>query len=200
MAQLNITLNEEEILLLMQTDRTDAFRKILENSLNQFLKAESTEQLNAERYERTEGRTDSRNGSYTRTLTTRLGTITLAVPRHRKVLMVFNARASAFRCAECGVAYVCAAPQPALIHSNGTTFEGAFCSAIHSVNFCCIFIQLSADVPVARLILIAISGLKEDFSFTNSDKAFLLTPSIAAVCVTERFKGFITSSRNTVPG
>lgn len=85
MAQLNVTLNEEEILLLMQTDRTDAFRKILENSLNQFLKAESTEQLNAERYERTEGRTDSRNGSYTRTLTTRLGTITLAVPRHRNV-------------------------------------------------------------------------------------------------------------------
>lgn len=93
MAQLNITLNEEEILHLMQTDRTDAFKKILETSLNQFLKAESKEQLNAERYERTEVRTDSRNGSYTRTLTTRLGTITLAVPRHRNIpfkSMVFD--------------------------------------------------------------------------------------------------------------
>ena len=77
----------------MQTDRTDAFKKILETSLNQFLKAESKEQLNAERYERTEVRTDSRNGSYTRTLTTRLGTITLAVPRHRNIpfkSMVFD--------------------------------------------------------------------------------------------------------------
>ena len=85
MAQMNITLNEEEILHLMQTDRADAFREILEKALNEFLKAESTEQLNAERYERTAIRTDRRNGSYTRTLTTRLGTIILTVPRHRNV-------------------------------------------------------------------------------------------------------------------
>ena len=47
------------------------------------LKAESASQLQAERYERTDARTDSRNGIRERTLTTRIGRITLQVPRHR---------------------------------------------------------------------------------------------------------------------
>lgn len=85
MAQLNITLNQEEILLLMSQDREGAFRELLQSSLNQFLKAESTEQLKAEPYERTEERIDSRNGSYTRELKTRIGTLELIVPRHRNV-------------------------------------------------------------------------------------------------------------------
>lgn len=46
MAQLNITLNQEEILQLLGENRGDAFRKLLENSLNSILKAESAEQLN----------------------------------------------------------------------------------------------------------------------------------------------------------
>lgn len=85
MAQLNITLNQEEILQLMSDDRNGAFKELLAKSLNQLLQAESTEQLKAEPYERSDTRTDSRNGSYTRTLTTRLGTIELKVPRHRNV-------------------------------------------------------------------------------------------------------------------
>ena len=83
MAQLNITLNQEEILSLLSEDRSDAFKKLLQESLNSVLQAESKDQLNAEPYERTEERTDSRNGIRERSLATRLGTIVLTVPRHR---------------------------------------------------------------------------------------------------------------------
>lgn len=83
MAQINITLNQDEILQLIATDREGAFKKLLQESLNSFLQAESTEQLNADPYERTEGRTDSRNGFRERNLNTRIATIVLKVPRHR---------------------------------------------------------------------------------------------------------------------
>ena len=46
---------------------------------------ESAEQLGAAPYERTEERTDSRNGTRDRELNTRVGRITLHVPRHRNV-------------------------------------------------------------------------------------------------------------------
>lgn len=86
MAQVNITLNQEEILLLSSSNCvSDTFRELLRATLNQFLQAESSEQLGAKPYERTEERTDSRNGSRERPLTTRIGTITLVVPRHRNV-------------------------------------------------------------------------------------------------------------------
>ena len=83
MAQLNITLNQDEILQLMNGDREGAFAKLLQESLNAILKAESAEQLNAETYERTDSRTDYRNGVRERILNTRIGAITLQVPRHR---------------------------------------------------------------------------------------------------------------------
>ena len=85
MAQLNITLNQEEIQALLLDDRGEAFKKILEVSLNKILQAESAEQLKAEPYERSEERTDGRNGSRDRDLNTRIGKITLHVPRHRNV-------------------------------------------------------------------------------------------------------------------
>ena len=56
------TLNQDEILQLLSADREDAFRTLLQESLNSVLKAESQEQLQAAPYERSEGRTDSRNG------------------------------------------------------------------------------------------------------------------------------------------
>ena len=58
---------------------------MLTESLNSILQAESTAQLGAEPYERSVTRSDSRNGSRNRNLNTRIGTITLAVPRHRNV-------------------------------------------------------------------------------------------------------------------
>ena len=83
MAQLNITLNQEEILQLLSENSGDCFKRLLQESLNSVLKAESAEQLQAAPYERTDGRTDSRNGFRERELTTRIGRITLRVPRHR---------------------------------------------------------------------------------------------------------------------
>ena len=85
MAQINFTLNQEEMQGLLSEDRDGAFRKLLESSLNAILKVESTEQLCAERYERTEERRDSRNGTRERSLQTRIGRVTLEVPRHRNV-------------------------------------------------------------------------------------------------------------------
>ena len=68
MAQINITLDQEEILQLLCDDRDEAFRQLLQNSLNSVLKAESAEQLKAAPYERSEKRTDSRNGTRQRKL------------------------------------------------------------------------------------------------------------------------------------
>lgn len=84
MAQVNLTLNQEEILQLLSSgDSSLAFKELLTKSLNQFLAVESASQLKAEPYERNEERQDQRNGVRERPLTTRIGTITLQVPRHR---------------------------------------------------------------------------------------------------------------------
>ena len=47
MAQLNITLNQEEIQALLLDDRGEAFKQILQTSLNKILQVESAEQLKA---------------------------------------------------------------------------------------------------------------------------------------------------------
>lgn len=78
MAHLNITLDQEEIPALLSVDHDGAFRKLLQECLNKVLLAESTEQLGAEPY-------DSRNGTRERSLTLRIGTIDLTVPRHRNI-------------------------------------------------------------------------------------------------------------------
>lgn len=83
MAQVNITLNQEEILQVLTGNRDDSLKYLLERILNEIMKAESEEQLGATRHERTEERQDYRNGTRERKLTTRIGTITLEVPRHR---------------------------------------------------------------------------------------------------------------------
>ena len=89
MAQLNITLNQEEILQLLNTNRDEAFRRLLQNSLNSLLKAESESQLKAAPYERSEERTDSRNGTRERSLVTRIGKIELQVPSSRNPVRDF---------------------------------------------------------------------------------------------------------------
>lgn len=83
MAQINITLNQEELLEVFSNNRDVGFKILLEKILNEIMKTESKEQLKAEMHERSEERTDYRNGTRERDLNTRLGTITLKVPRHR---------------------------------------------------------------------------------------------------------------------
>lgn len=84
MAQYQITLNPELFhQLFLGNSREAAVATLLESILNQVLKAQATEQLSAENYERTEGRKDYRNGTYTRTLSTRVGSLILHVPRFR---------------------------------------------------------------------------------------------------------------------
>lgn len=93
MAQINVTLDQDEILRLLADSSGDAFRQVLAAALNAVMRAESDEQLGAGRYERSESRTDSRNGTRARRLTTRVGTIELEVPRHRNApfeTMVFE--------------------------------------------------------------------------------------------------------------
>ena len=70
MAQFNITITDELLHgLFLSNGRDEAFSKLLEEIFNQILLAQSTEQLGAEPYERTEGRTAYRNGTRGRQLT-----------------------------------------------------------------------------------------------------------------------------------
>lgn len=83
MAQINFTLSQEEILQVLTGDRNEAFKFLLKRILNEIMKAESEEQIKAGMHERTEARQDYRNGTRERELNTRIGTLTLEVPRHR---------------------------------------------------------------------------------------------------------------------
>lgn len=84
MAQFNITLTEEELHgLFLSNSRDKAISKLLEKIFNEVLRSQSTEQLGAKPYERTDQRKAYRNGYYDRDLTTRVGTLNLSIPRHR---------------------------------------------------------------------------------------------------------------------
>ena len=84
MAQFNITISGELLHgLFLSKGKDEAFAKLMEEIFNQVLMAQSTEQLKAEPYERTEERTAYRNGTRDRSITTRVGALTLKVPRHR---------------------------------------------------------------------------------------------------------------------
>src|SRR5690554_5009866 len=85
MAQFNITLTEEELHgLFLSNSRDKAISKLLEKIFNEVLRSQSTEQLGAKPYERTDQRKAYRNGYYDRDLTTRVGTLNLSIPRDRK--------------------------------------------------------------------------------------------------------------------
>jgi transposase-like protein len=84
MAQYNITIDSEILHhLFLNGAKDEGMAKLLESVLNQILQAQATEQIKAEPYERTEERQDYRNGYYQRNLVTRVGTLTLRVPRLR---------------------------------------------------------------------------------------------------------------------
>ncbi|MCF6476978.1 IS256 family transposase, partial [Nonomuraea sp. MG754425] len=69
--------------LFIGDSRDAGIAALLETVFNQVLRAQSAEQLGADKYERNEDRTALRNGYYERGLTTRVGKLTLNVPRHR---------------------------------------------------------------------------------------------------------------------
>lgn len=84
MAQYQITVDSQVLhQLFMSKSKDSGVSALLESVLNQILQAEATEQLQAEPYERTGERQGYRNGTYPHRLTTRVGTLTLRVPRLR---------------------------------------------------------------------------------------------------------------------
>lgn len=83
MTQLNITLDEQTLKELMLGNRDEAVRKLLEEVFNAVLKAEATDYIGADPYERSNERTTYRNGYRRRNLTTRVGSLTLHVPKLR---------------------------------------------------------------------------------------------------------------------
>ena len=83
MAQVNLTIGEDILKDLLLGNRENAVAKLLENVFNAVLKAQASEQLNAEPYERSEDRTSYRNGYRYRPLTTRVGGLILHVPKFR---------------------------------------------------------------------------------------------------------------------
>ena len=76
---LSIDLSDEELEKILLGDRGKHL--LMEKLFNQILQAEMTKDLGADRYERSENRSGYRNGSYERKLTTRVGQLTLEVPR-----------------------------------------------------------------------------------------------------------------------
>jgi len=86
MAQYQITVNRELLhQLFLGNNKDSGVAALLESVLNQILQAQATEQLQAEPYERTDERKGYRNGTRPHQLTTRVGTITLRVPRVKSV-------------------------------------------------------------------------------------------------------------------
>lgn len=84
MTQYQINVDSQLLHQLFLGNSKDAgVSALLESVLNQVLKAQASEQIAAEKYERTEERLGYRNGTYLHTLTTRVGSLTLHVPRFR---------------------------------------------------------------------------------------------------------------------
>ena len=81
MSQYQITLDEA---LLQRLFQIDGLKPLLESLLNQVLQTQASDQLQAAPYERTNARQGYRNGYRERSLTTRIGTLTLQVPRLRQ--------------------------------------------------------------------------------------------------------------------
>lgn len=79
MSEKIIQLNEEAI----KGELGNLVRQSVEDTLNALLDAEADRLTNASRYERTEGRKDTRAGSYHRKLLTKAGEVDLKVPRLR---------------------------------------------------------------------------------------------------------------------
>jgi transposase-like protein len=69
----------------IQAHLDEVVRSTVEETLNALLDAEADELCGARKYERTEGRKDTRAGSYDRRLHTKAGEVTLTVPKLRNL-------------------------------------------------------------------------------------------------------------------
>lgn len=81
MTDYNITVGKDLLPELLSGQ--DGLAKLIESVLNQILEAQVSESLNAEPYERSEGRAGYRNGYRIRQLYTRVGPVQLQVPQTR---------------------------------------------------------------------------------------------------------------------
>ena len=81
MSETIIQLNEEA----MKVELGEMVRQSVEATLNTLLDEEADRLTNAARYERSEGRVDTRAGSYKRKLLTKAGEVELKVPRLRTI-------------------------------------------------------------------------------------------------------------------
>jgi len=81
MTDYNVTVGKDLLPELLTGQ--DGLAKLVENVLNQILEAQVSESLNAEPYERSEGRAGYRNGNRVRQLYTRVGPVQLQVPQTR---------------------------------------------------------------------------------------------------------------------
>ena len=84
MTKKQATVDLGEVKELLQRDR-DFLKPLVQSMVQELLEVEMTEQLGAERYERTDDRVAYRSGYYRRQLITRVGRIELRVPQDRKI-------------------------------------------------------------------------------------------------------------------
>ncbi len=82
MADVEVSIERDDIQRLIHSD--EGLAELVEQVLNQLLEAEITHHLGAGRHERSPERRGRRNGHYRRSLTTRVRTIELNVPRDRE--------------------------------------------------------------------------------------------------------------------
>ena len=84
MTQLHFTINQEEIQNLINESVDNKLAKsILTKVFNELMEKERDEYLDNKAYQRDSNRTSYRNGYYDRDYTTKIGTLTLRVPRTR---------------------------------------------------------------------------------------------------------------------
>ncbi|WP_243342971.1 IS256 family transposase [Anaerococcus sp. AGMB09787] len=84
MTQLHFTLNIEDIQNLINSEvKNDIAKKILTKVFNELMEKERDEYLDNQAYQRDPNRSTYRNGYYERDYTTKIGTLTLRVPRTR---------------------------------------------------------------------------------------------------------------------
>ncbi|WP_276874918.1 IS256 family transposase [Levyella massiliensis] len=83
MTQLNLTLEPEFLKALFLHDNGDAVKKLVERVIDAVLNAEAEEQVGAALYERTGEARTYRNGYRERSITTRVGTLELHIPKLR---------------------------------------------------------------------------------------------------------------------